>query len=196
MSTTYNIISMNEPGLFQINTETSAYIVHIATANMYDKNEVLLELCRAIVNLERQGAIVCSVQEMHPDGHRPRVAFRQSKQYKMAKNECPAAIIETSYVTHWSSGACFRSACKVNLSTHEVFDIQNAGYASDDDDCVGEYVVIDDVEEIVYNIDEIAELSTEDFAEQLMDIKTNGLYWTSFDGRKLDEEISKNKTSH
>lgn len=83
----FNIISMNEPGLFVVNTTTTSYIIHVATDNFYDKEQVMKELCRAIVAIERQGYIVTSAQELHADGHRPRIAFRQSKQYQKAKKE-------------------------------------------------------------------------------------------------------------
>lgn len=55
MSDKYNIIPMDEPGLFSVNGTTTSYIVHIATGSFYDKEQVLLELCRAIVALERRG---------------------------------------------------------------------------------------------------------------------------------------------
>ncbi len=100
MSDKYNIIPMDEPGLFSVNGTTTSYIVHIATGSFYDKEQVLLELCRAIVALERKGVIVTSVQELSADGHRPRVAFRQSKQYQKAKEEKPDEIIAATYSTH------------------------------------------------------------------------------------------------
>lgn len=84
-----NIIPVNDPGLFMVDTSTSSYIVHVVTDDLYDKEQVLLELCRAIVSLEKKGAIVTSVQEICVDGRRPRVAFRQSKAYKKAKTELP-----------------------------------------------------------------------------------------------------------
>lgn len=59
-----NIIPVNDPGLFMVNTSTSSYIVHVVTDDLYDKEQVLLELCRAIVSLEKKGAIVTSAQEI------------------------------------------------------------------------------------------------------------------------------------
>lgn len=192
----YNIIPMDEPGLFTVNTTTTSYIVHVATDNFYDKEQVMKELCRAIVAIERQGHIVTSAQELHADGHRPRVAFRQSKQYQEAKKEKLDEIISASYITYWSSGACFRAPCKVNLNTHEVFEIQNAGNPSDNDDCIGEYVSIDDAETEVHLIDEILELCLDDeeAKNELQNIKANNSYWISFSGKKLDTELEKLKS--
>lgn len=195
MSDKYNIIPMDEPGLFSVNGTTTSYIVHIATGSFYDKEQVLLELCRAIVALERRGVIVTSVQELSADGHRPRVAFRQSKQYQKAKEEKPDEIIAATYSTHWTSGAYLKSDCKVNLRTHEVFDIKNAGCPGYDDGCLCERVSFDDVEASVFLIDEILELNdTEDAAEELQSIKDNNRYWASFSGKKLDEELEKLKS--
>ena len=84
-----NIIPVNDPGLFMVNTSTSSYIVHVVTDDLYDKVQVLVELCLSIVSLEKKGAIFTSVLEICVDGRRPRVAFRQSKAYKKAKTELP-----------------------------------------------------------------------------------------------------------
>lgn len=194
MSTKYNIIPMSEPGLFVVNTTTTSYIVHVAADKFYDKEQILLELCRAIVAIERQGHIVTSAQELHADGHHPRIAFRQSKQYQQAKKEQEDKIITATYITYWDSGASFESSCKVNMNTHEVFAIQSAGCPSDDDDCVGEYVSIDDVETEVHLIDEVLEFGLDEAQEELQAIKDNNSYWTSFSGKKLDEELEKLKS--
>ena len=36
-----NIIPVNDPGLFMVNTSTSSYIVHVVTDDLYDKEQVL-----------------------------------------------------------------------------------------------------------------------------------------------------------
>ena len=48
---------------------------------------VLYYLCKRIVDLENAGYLVCGVTELNPDGSHPKVAFRNTKEYKRAKKE-------------------------------------------------------------------------------------------------------------
>ena len=186
----YEIIPV-DGRLFAVNTTTKTYYVRVMLDNIASKTDLMLELCRAVVHIEREGAIVTSVQEMTPDGHRPRVSYRQSQEYKKAQKEPKRDIVPAVYMSYWSSGAVFRSPCQVDLTTCEVFDIQDAGYPSDDDDCYSETVEINEEEFPVYCIDEICDLNADSPLEELTEIKENNSYWRSCDGRKLDEEIKK-----
>lgn len=188
----YNIISMNEPGLFSVNTTTTAYIVHIGTKTVEEQQQTMLELCRAIVQIERSGAIVTSVQKIYPDGHRPRVAFRRLPEYKKAKMEPMPNIIDATYVSYWSSGAIFRAPCKVDLTTREILDVLSVGSAADDDDCNEECIVINDTHYDVVNLDELVELDG-DIEEALQKIQNGGkAFWLSYEGNtpnKLQEML-------
>ena len=188
----YEIISMNEPGLFSVNTTTTAYIVHISTKTVEDQQQTMAELCRAIVQIERNGAIVTSVQKIYPDGHRPRVAFRRLPEYKKAKMEPTPDIIDATYASYWSSGAIFRAPCKVDLITREILDVLSVGSAADDDDCNEECIVINDTHYDVVNLDELVELDG-DIEEALQRIQNGGkAFWLSYEGNtpnKLQEML-------
>ena len=82
----YNIIPVNGR-LFAVNTTTQSYFVHVVLDSIVSKEEIMRELCRAVVCVEREGAIVTSVHEVTADGRRPRVAYRQSQEYKLARKE-------------------------------------------------------------------------------------------------------------
>lgn len=88
----YEIIPV-DGRLFAVNTTTKTYYVRVMLDNIASKTDLMLELCRAVVHIEREGAIVTSVQEVTPDGHRPRVSYRQSQEYKKAQKEPNDALI-------------------------------------------------------------------------------------------------------
>ena len=46
---------------------------------------VLLNLCRAIIELENRGYIISSVTRVEADGTHPKVRFRDTKEYRYAK---------------------------------------------------------------------------------------------------------------
>lgn len=186
----YEIIPV-DGRLFAVNTTTKTCYVRVMVDTIANKADLMLELCRAIVHIERAGAIVTSVQEVTADGHRPRVSYRQSREYKQAQKEPKRDVVPAIYVSYWSSGAVFRAPCRVDMVTREVFDIQSAGHPCDDDDCYNETVEINEEEFPVYCIDEICDLNADSPLEELTEIKENNSYWRSCDGRKLDEEIKK-----
>lgn len=186
----YEIIPV-DGRLFAVNTTTKTCYVRVMVDTIANKADLMLELCRAIVHIERAGAIVTSVQEVTADGHRPRVSYRQSREYKQAQKEPKRDVVPAIYVSYWSSGAVFRAPCRVDMVTREVFDIQSAGHPCDDDDCYNETVEINEEEFPVYCIDEICDLNADSPLEELTEIKENNSYWRSCDGRKLDEKIKK-----
>ena len=101
-------------------------------------------------------------------------------------------IINATYRSYWSSGAYFDASCKVNLKTHEVFDVGSAGCPSCDDDCYEEDVVIQENkssnEYEVVSLDRVLdECVTEEALERFQSIKRNGVYWRG--NPSLDEVI-------
>lgn len=178
------IIDMSQPGLFIVNTTTNAFIVYAAT-DICQENEELMELCKAIVRLEREGRIVTSVQKLYPDGHRPRVSYRGTKEYKMAREGREDKIISATYVAYWDSGDISRVPCKVNRSTREVFDVDFAMSNINGAHCVLEHVQIGDTEIFLYDIDEIIQANAPWVQEKLDELKRKGNYWYSRTGNKL-----------
>lgn len=81
------IISFSER-LYRVKTTTDCFLVVVGKGktNMSDK-AVLTELCRCIVDLESEGRIITGVTALYPDGYSPRVAYRNSREYRRAKEE-------------------------------------------------------------------------------------------------------------
>lgn len=103
-------------------------------------------------------------------------------------------VINATYRSYWSSGAHFDAPCKVNIKTHNVFDIGSAGHAADDDSCFEEDVIIrdnnaDDEYEVVSLDSILDENGTEDAMEWFINIKKNGLFWRSNRFETLDDAI-------
>lgn len=189
----YNIIPVNGR-LFAVNTTTQSYFVHVVLDSIVSKEEIMRELCQAVVCVEREGAIVTSVHEVTADGRRPRVAYRQSQEYKLARKEPEQHIASAMFVSHWASGATFRSPCQVDMNTHEVFEIQNAGCPGDDDNCLSESVEYEGDEKEVYSIDESCGLDAFEAFGELTEIAFKvheGACWRSEEGRILKEELEK-----
>lgn len=70
--------------VFCISTEASKKIVVINGAVQTESN-VLFRLCKRIVELEEEGYLISGVVELRPDGTRPRIKFRRTKEYAAAK---------------------------------------------------------------------------------------------------------------
>lgn len=70
--------------VFCISTEASKKIVVINGA-VQTKSNVLFRLCKRIVELEEEGYLISGVVELRPDGTRPRIKFRRTKEYAAAK---------------------------------------------------------------------------------------------------------------
>lgn len=175
---------MSNPGLYVVNTATNSFIVYIPMRE-YSEGEALKSLCRAIVRLEREGRIITSVQKLYPDGHRPRVAFRKTAEYKQAKEERDDKIISATYVAYLDSGAISKVPCKINLATREVFDIDFASQHTEGAKCVLEYVQIYDTEIPLYNIDVLIRVNAKWAQEKFEKLKYEERYWYSLSGNKL-----------
>ncbi len=178
------IINMSNPGLYVVNTTTNSYVVYVSMKE-FRENEALEDLCRAIVRLEREGRIVTSVQKLYPDGHRPRVTYRKTAAYKRAKEERDDKIISALYVAYIDSGKITRVPCKVNLGTHEVFDIDFRKEDPGEAKCVLEYVQIYDSEMPLFNIDPLIAIKSMWSEEKLAEIKNGEKYWYSLSENKL-----------
>ena len=72
--------------VFCVTTATSKKII-IVEGEFTSKEMVLYRLCERIVDMENAGYLVCGVTELKPDGSHPKVAFRNTKEYKKAKKE-------------------------------------------------------------------------------------------------------------
>lgn len=80
--------------VFCITTEASKKIV-VIDERISSKREVLFQLCLRIAELESKGFLVSHVNELLPDGTRPRIRFRRTKEYSEAKRFLDAELEST-----------------------------------------------------------------------------------------------------
>lgn len=71
--------------VFCISTGVGKKIIVVEESQMASESNVLYQLCQRIVELEEGGYIVSGVVELLPDGTRPRIKFRRTKEYLAAK---------------------------------------------------------------------------------------------------------------
>lgn len=117
-----------------------------------------------------------------------------------AHSECHVAnmddynVVVGVYKTYCSSGAVFLSSCLINLQTRQVFNIEDAGILSDNDDVTSEavaYVYKGREEEYsVVNLHEVLEEKCETALGVLEGIKLLKQLWYYNDG-SLDSAIEK-----
>lgn len=70
--------------VFCISTGASKKIV-VINGDEQTKSNALFQLCKRIVELEEEGYLISGVVELCPDGTRPRIKFRRTKEYATAK---------------------------------------------------------------------------------------------------------------
>lgn len=96
-------------------------------------DDELLELCRIIVGIERQGKTILCVRAIHAIGL-DEIEYRNTKEYAQAQQEPTHTVIDGKFKVFCSSGAFFVSPCKVDLNSYRVYDVEDGGECSDDDD--------------------------------------------------------------
>lgn len=102
-------------------------------------DDELLELCRIIVGIERQGKTILCVRAIHAISL-DEIEYHNTKEYAQAQQEPTHTVIDGKFKVFCSSGAFFVSSCKVDLNSYRVYDVEDGGECSDDDD-VTEYGV-------------------------------------------------------
>ena len=112
-------------------------------------------------------------------------------------------MIVAKFATNFSSGVSFTSNCRVNQKTREVFDIEFAGSASDDDDISERLVSLDGEEHWhqVHCIDDILDEYDDDSdnaLDALYSIQAHsdidGDYWCTSTNKDLDHTIRECRT--
>lgn len=102
-------------------------------------DDELLELCRIIVGIERQGKTILCVRAIHAISL-DEIEYRNTKEYAQAQQEPTHTVIDGKFKVFCSSGAFFVSPCKVDLNSYRVYDVEDGGECSGNDD-VTEYGV-------------------------------------------------------
>lgn len=134
MTTVYD---MNDVSLYRVRMDQKDYR-WIAVAK--DDNGAI-ELCRAIVRLEREGHIVQDVFAVSPNGVSVAMNLRGFKEFRQAEKEPETKVVDAMFRRYCASGAYLDSHCKVDLCSHRVFDVEICGAIADDDE-IGECDVV------------------------------------------------------
>lgn len=134
MTTVYD---MNDVSLYRVRMDQKDYR-WIAVAK--DDNGAI-ELCRAIVRLEREGHIVQDVFAVSPNGVSVAMNLRGFKEFRQAEKEPETKVVDAMFRRYCASGAYLDSHCKADLCSHRVFDIEICGAIADDDE-IGECDVV------------------------------------------------------
>lgn len=116
------IISFARNNIYRISTNDSACAVSVPIGDTE-----MLELCRAIVKLEREGHTITSAVKLCSNDFEDSVNFRNSKEYALALKEDTQVIVDGKFKRYCASGACLESPCKINKTTCRVFDIVSIG---------------------------------------------------------------------
>lgn len=134
MTTVYDMTNVS---LYQVRMDQKDYR-WIAVAK--DDNGAI-ELCRAIVRLEREGHIVQDVFAVSPNGVSVAMNLRGFKEFRQAEKEPETKVVDAMFRRYCASGAYLDSHCKADLCSHRVFDIEICGAIADDDE-IGECDVV------------------------------------------------------
>lgn len=134
-----------------------------AVAVQIDDDE-LLELCRIIVDIERQGKTVLNVRVIHAVGL-DEIEYRGTKEYAQAQQEPTHNVVDGKFKIFCSSGAFFVSHCKVDLNSYRVYAAEFGGEWSADDD-VTEYGVsyMENDREEFFHVYNLSDEDSEDFS--------------------------------
>ena len=112
------IIRLARNNIYRISTNDGSCAVSVSVGDTE-----MLELCRAIVKLEREGHTITSAMKLCSNGFEDSANFRDLKEYTLALKEKVQVIVEGEFKRYCASGACLKSPCKVNKTTYRVFDI-------------------------------------------------------------------------
>lgn len=133
------IISFARNNIYRISTNDSACAVSVPIGDTE-----MLELCRAIVKLEREGHTITSAVKLCSNDFEDSVNFRNSKEYALALKEDTQVIVDGKFKRYCASGACLESSCKINKTTFRVFDIVSIGEIGGNDTIDEYYINFDD----------------------------------------------------
>lgn len=91
-------------------------------------DDELLELCRIIVGIERQGKTILCVRAIHAISL-DEIEYHNTKEYAQAQQEPTHTVIDGKFKVFCSSGAFFVSSCKVDLNSYRVYDVEDGASA-------------------------------------------------------------------
>lgn len=120
-------------------------LVKDSHGNLLNEHEIKLDLCRAVLELQRGGYIVTKVRALDYDIENVVDVFHLPE-FEMARENPMPDIVSGVISSNFDSGASFYLPCKVNKKTREVFAVEVPAQPCDDDSFSNATVNVDGVD--------------------------------------------------
>lgn len=97
-----------------------------------DSHEIRVDLCRAVIHMEKKGARVLKVRNIE-DTNKANIDVWHMPEYQEAAESPVSDVVNACIESCFDSGAMFNLPCKANRKTHEVFAVECCASPDDDD---------------------------------------------------------------
>lgn len=168
-------------------------LVKDSHGNLLNEHEIKLDLCRAVLELQRGGYIVTKVRALDYDIENVVDVFHLPEFEEACENPMPD-IVSVVISSNFDSGASFHLPCKVNKKTREVFAVEVPAQPCDDDSFRNATVNVDGVDRSLLNLtDIVSEYDSDDYdgvLDALYHVQAKNDYWEN-DGESLTDLIHK-----
>lgn len=168
-------------------------LVKDSHGGLLNEHEIKLDLCRAILELQRGGYIVTKVRALDYDIENVVDVFHLPEFEEARENPMPD-IVSGVITSNFDSGASFHLPCKVNKKTHEVFAVEVPAQPCYDDSFRNATVNVDGVDCSLLNLNDIvSEYDSDDYdgvLDALYHVQAKNDYWEN-DGESLTGLIHK-----
>lgn len=165
---------------------------------LLNEHEIKLDLCRAILDLQRGGYIVTKVRALDYDIENVVDVFHLPEFEEARENPMPD-IVSGVITSNFDSGASFHLPCKVNKKTREVFAVEVPAQPCGDDSFRNATVNVDGVDRSLLNLtDIVSEYDSDDYdgvLDALYHVQAKNDYWEN-DGESLTDLIKNYKNVH
>lgn len=168
-------------------------LVKDSHGGLLNEHEIKLDLCRAVLELQRGGYIVTKVRALDYDIENVVDVFHLPEFEEARENPMPD-IVSGVITSNFDSGASFYLPCKVNKKTREVFAVEVPAQPCDDDSFNNATVKVDGVDRRLLNLTDIVnEYDSDDYdgvLDALYHVQAKNDYWEN-DGESLTDLIHK-----
>lgn len=168
-------------------------LVKDSHGSLLNEHEIKLDLCRAVLELQRGGYIVTKVRALDYDIENVVDVFHLPEFEEARENPMPD-IVSGVITSNFDSGASFHLPCKVNKKTREVFAVEVPAQPCDDDSFNNATVKVDGVDHSLLNLNDIvSEYDNDDYdgvLDALYHVQAKNDYWEN-DGESLTDLIHK-----
>ena len=168
-------------------------LVKDSHGSLLNEHEIKLDLCRAVLELQRGGYIVTKVRALDYDIENVVDVFHLPEFEEARENPMPD-IVSGVITSNFDSGASFHLPCKVNKKTREVFAVEVPAQPCGDDSFRNATVNVDGVDRSLLNLtDIVSEYDSDDYdgvLDALYHVQAKNDYWEN-DGESLTDLIHK-----